>query len=1480
MGRADANKLSFLKFILMSSRIRSCLYLLLQFICVHAYSQVVTSLRHYSTANGLSDNRITAVTKDKEGFMWFGSWAGISRFDGYNFLTFKSYPGDKSSLKSNRIDEVVEDSGGRYLWVKAYDKQVYRFDKRTHEFASLPDLLKDSSVAQLSFSKILNVKDNCVWLRTDGRGVMQITNCADEQPVFTIFSHEASSGYKIPSNDISFFTLDKFKNVWLGTSAGLCILKKHRQNQYKVETPAVLSGQFFPRITEGKNAMWLPAANGTLLSFSHASRQVKRYKVSSGVLNHILASKKSGNIYCTTSAGELLAVNDAGRTTLLTKISNGTLLYMFEDNEGVLWVESEHFGVIKFDPRNKTTEYLFPQGNYDLNSKVRNILIFEDKNSIVWMNLKGRLYYYSPEKKRVQSLSSEMESSNVPLPNDILRIFYDPAGVLWIGTGYDGIAKLVFQENDFKQFLPVPGSSSRADNEVRGILADRSNRLWFGTKAGQLYLYSNGRKVPDVLTNGFVNKAGIYSILQDRKDRLWFGTKDDGIIKADPADKQGNKYTVTQYFADKKAAGGITSNSIYCLLEDKKGRIWAGSFEDGLILIEEKDGKITFKTTKNCFKNYPKASFKKIRHMAEDAQGRIWIGTTNGLLIFDPDSGAPENYTFREYKKEPGNINSLGGNEVQFIFCDSQKQMWVLTTSGGLNLASGSDPLKALSFLNYSMKDGLPSDFLLGCVEDNQGNLWIASQNGLSRFSIRKRKFQNFNYSDGLHNASFSEASCTKLKSGEIFFGTTAGYLSFDPEKIRMQSVNAPMAFTNLQINSENIIPGDKSPLKYSINNTEEIELNYDQNVISIDFAVLDFHFTEKQNYACRLRGFDNTWRNTEGQRRATYTKLPPGNYVFEVKSLNDELYQNVPARSLKITILPPFWRTWWAYTIYLILACVAVVIIRRVAITMLKLRQGIEVERRLADLKLGFFTQISHELRTPLTLIINPSEEILKSKSLSGKEKEYMSVVVKNARRMLRLVNQVLDLRKVQSGKAVLQLSEVEILSFVRGMLDYFRETTSHRNLRVEISSDLEELYVWIDADKLEIVLYNLLANAIKFSPDNSTINITLVKDDTSKHLKIEVADEGSGVHEGELLDIFKLYYEGKQSSEKLVKGTGIGLALSKELVELHGGNIYAKHNSPNGLKVVVELLLGNVHFNSGSTTNNSFIPEELSSDFATDELTEFAENSQTVEAEDMPLVLLVEDNDDLRRFLATKFADHYRVETAVNGMDGLSKAKEILPDLVLSDVMMPELDGIQLLDRLKNDPATSHIPVILLTAKYSVESQIQALAYDADYYITKPFKMELLQVAVSNIIGKRKKVFQSIQNEEPVEDENQKEEIVITEYDRQFLEKILQIVEGKMNDLQFNIEDVADSIDMSRSAFYRKFKSLTDLTPVEFVRETRLKKAKSLFDAGEDNISVAAYAVGFSNPKYFSYCFRAQFQQSPSDYVKGIKSQRKKKL
>jgi len=1264
-----------------------------------------------------------------------------------------------------------------------------------------------------------------------------------------------------------------FKAIWIGTQGGLACLTKDEHGIFRSRTSdaANYAHLSFTAAAESGDRLFFTTSQGKLIIYNKLSHTVSALPVSNSSLNGILLARNGKLLYTTTSSGSLVSIDISDLRLTTAEYNRNVPLYsLYEDQKGNLWIEPDQQGIIRFDPSTHGFKNYVQPNDSKHNYAGNHFKVFEDKNGTLWTIMKGGGFgYYDKATDNVAYFYNKPNSPDHRFSNIVTVLYYDTDGVLWLHSDQRGIEKIIFQPNEFTQHLLMDPWMFKSDNEVRGLLCDRKSRIWAGTKSGSLYLFDHGRAVQNIFVNLPANGLGsVYTIMQDHKGAVWLGTKADGLYRADPVNAGETSYRLTHYSSDPNDSNTISSNEIYAIQEDNEGRIWVGTFDEGLNLAVQKPIGLSFLRFKDLPVGYPR-SFDKIRCMAIDKAGTLWLGTTNGLALLT--TNAKNQFKVYTYGKKPGDITSLGNNDIQYIFQDSGNRMWLATCGGGLNMAKG-DPLSGqLSFKVYTTKDGLPNDYLLSCTEDANHHLWVATQSGLSRFDLSNNRFQNYNSYDGVPNIAFSEASCQRMKDGQLLFGTIKGYLSFDPNDIRDYPIVSNMVFTNLQINNADAkadLAG--SALKSNINNASEVTLNYHQNVFSIDYAVLDYRGNNKQTYMYRLSGFDTLWHDNQNQRRATYTNLPPGNYVFEVKCVNSDLYKNIPFKRVNITILPPPWRTWWAYVLYAIAAVFIFEVIRRTGLTMLRLRHRITVEQKLTELKVKFFTNISHELRTPLTLILNPLDAIAKGEKLSLQGKEYLNIAQRNANRMTRFINQLLDLRKVQSGKAKLNLAPVDLVSFVKEIGEYFEELAREKDIKLNINSEAAIIYGQLDTDKIETVLYNLISNAYKFTPVGKEININISNDVKSGHIIIEVVDQGTGVAPAELQDIFELYYEGDHTKEGQLKGTGIGLALSKELIELHHGIITAKNNTDGGLSVSVKFpLVKAVHSGTDQVvTEDQPVTFSRSADVTT---AGYAEKVM-VDTAHAPLVLLVEDNTDMREFLKEQLSSMYRVEVAENGEEGFKKALQIKPDIVLSDIMMPKMDGIQMLDKLKNEVQSSHIPVILLSAKSAIESQIEGISYGADYYITKPFNNEFLLAAIANILSRRKKLAEWLINDKRTIDLSPGE-IIITSKDENFLKNVIKIVEEKMADADFNIDTVAGMMNMGRTSFFGKFKSLTQMAPVEFVREMRLKRAKQYFDSDSTNsinIAEIAYTVGFNNAKYFSTCFKARYNLSPSDYLK----------
>ncbi len=1430
-------------------------------------SQPKCSFIQYSTDDGLSDNRIMCITKDSEGFMWFGTWAGLNRFDGHNFVSFRSRPGDKSNLKNNRIEKIVDDKKG-FLWLKSSDGQVYRFDKKTESFMALQDVIKDLMPGKMLVNHLIEGSEGEVWLMTPDHGMFLLRSNGSASPAYQQFCTASKTGASIPSNNILFFHRDHKNRQWLGTSKGMVLLAAQPDGQYNsMPLPPVPVEGTLNHIREAGQNLWFTGGQGQLLAYSNATNQFTAYKPGNTEFRDLYVAPNQQNIYLI-SPGNVLTTFNVTSTIATTYTMPGVVKFhaITGDKAGNIWIEPEQNGIVRFDTASKTFNHYVLKSSADFFNSFKGFETFEDKSGRFWAMMKGSgLGYYDPATKSMKYFYNDPANPMRLFPNSVRVLYYDSGGVMWFATVEEGLHRVIFHENNFDQKL-LETSSERAFNEVRGLCTDHRDRLWMSTKAGILHVIKNDVKINVQLQNTPPGGIGqVYCITEDRQNNIWLGTKNNGLYKATPLDVDGMRYSLEQ-FVTGSGDSSISSNRIYCILQDNQGKIWVGTHENGLNLVLERRDKTVFLHRKNAWPSYPKPEFGRLRHLALDASGNLWIATTDGLLVMTTDNEKMGNYLFKKYSKITGNDSSLSDNDVQFIYKDGKNTMWLGTAGGGLNKAIGTNPGKSLSFKTYSEKNGLQSDYIVSCIADNNDHLWLTTPGGLSRFD--GNGFRNFNSYDGLSTKGFSEAASTKLLNGDLVFGTINGYLVFSPQLVKDHKVNAALAFTHLQVNNIDIATGDSTGiLNESINSIKSITLAHDQNILSIDYSILDYRFQDNGVFAYRLLGFDDSWHTNKNMHRTSYTNLLPGKYVFEVKNLSSDRYTNVPAKQLAIHILPPPWKTWWAYLIYAILAGVLFLIIYRTVYTMLRLRQRIAVEKRLTDLKLRFYTNISHELRTPLSLIQGPVDAIATTETLSGTGRSHISVVRKNAARMSRFINQLLDLGKVQSGKAMLYICQVEMAVLARQVTEYFSEALRAKKMHVNITA--KNLYAWVDAEKMETVLYNLLANALKFSPDGSIITINVKQGKMADDLVIEVCDEGPGVAADELEDIFELYYEGSSTQRQFLKGTGIGLSLSKELIDLHHGKLYAKNNPDKGLTVVIELKTGKDHFAPGEATIS--LKEYTSPDDHEPVQQATPPPVPVVDSTaERQLVLLVEDNVELSDFVSQQLQALYRVEVASNGRQGLDKALALLPDLVVSDIMMPVMDGINMLDHLKKDPVTSHIPVVLLTAKYDVESQLEGLQYGADYYITKPFNTDILKAAINNLLEQRRKLFYYLQDQ--TKETPKLSPPLITTHDENFLKEVISFVETGMQETDFEIDAIATSVAMSRSAFYKKFKSLTNMAPVEFLNEMRLKKAKQLFDQGETNISDVSFAVGFNSPKYFSTSFRKYYQCSPSEYLKKI--------
>lgn len=1458
---------------------------LLALACSVAKGQIKTEVTHYSTKDGLSHDGVICITRDHQGFMWFGTFDGLNRFDGHNFITYKSRPGDNSKLRSNKIRDVVEDNAG-YLWVLTFDYKVYRFDKATEQFTPVSDgpyqkLFTDKTVVKT----ILPDRVNGVWLLTKDNGLYHVSSVSSSAPVVNHYSSQAIGSLCIKGNMVRFHHTDASGRIWLGTDHGLNLLERKSNAQYEVvkfntlQDKVFSSGAFTAAVIKA-DLIYFGTADGRVILYDIARKSFRINQVASGTAINDVYLAKSGILYVSTEGKGLFKILPGNSNNAVQIGTNAAFHSLYEDKQGNIWIEPQNIGVVKYNPIQNNFKSFEQQTDY--RGAARDYKLLTDINGTLWVSMKGGGFgYYNPATDAIDYFFDQPGSAIQQFSNVINCLYVDKTGVLWMSGKDGGINKVVSLTDRFNYRRPVMRPRSRSENDVRAMMKDRYGRLWVCTKDGRVHVYDHDHEI-NVFSKSAENIGFVYCIKEDSKGRVWLGTKGNGLFKATPAiGGSGTSYQLIHYLNNPDDPNSISNNMLYAILEDKKGRIWIGAFGTGLNLLTTINGKEAFLNYRNAFHSYPFEQAKGIRDLCEDNQGRIWIASSYGLVVFNPDLPKNKDYQFTIFQKKPGDANSLGNNSVQCIVKDQKGQIWLGTFGGGISrVINQNSDLKRTCFQSFTTTDGLPNDVVLAMTVDLHNNIWLATAGGLGKIDANKQIIRSYDPFNGITKTSFSEAACFTDLDGTLYFGCLNGYISFKPQNIVHKRLPANMALTNLQLYYKNILPAPQSsPLKRTIDETSEIVLNHDQNVISIDYTVLDHRDLTKIAYSYKLDGFDRSWHQVNDLRKAVYTNVPPGDYTFYVKGVNADVLSNVPSRSLHIIIRPPFYQTWWAYCIYVLLAVLTILLARNIIVTMIRLRNKLTVEQKLTEVKLAFFTNISHELRTPLTLISSPLEELAHTENLSEKGQTYFKIINRNVNRMIRFTNQLLDFRKVQSGKMPVEILETDLVALSNEVAGFFTAIAEEKNINLQVQNNQQKIFAWVDAEKIEIILYNLLSNAFKFSPNGSSIVLSVEQLLEHELINVKVADEGRGVAQEHLEDIFEIYHEEHHSKDPHLKGTGIGLALARGMAQSHKGKLWAELNTTGGLTFVLQLQAGHEHFNKeelGFAKSSADIIKQVN--YPTNLQIPAVPTARETDVHPA-VILIAEDNPDLRSFLENKLNSFYQVLTAADGAEGLKIAQTVSPDLIISDIVMPNMDGIQLLDAVKHNPAISHIPVILLTAKSSVESRIRGLKYGADIYLTKPFQNELLLASIENLLTSRRHLFERFAGavKQPAADEAGENAIPITtSKDQEFLKEVIRIVEEKLGDQSFNIDEVASAMGMGRTTFYKKLKGLSSLSPVEFVRELRLKRSKQLLDTGEYTVSEAGYMAGFNSLAYFSTCFKEKYQTSPSAYLKNSRPEK----
>ena len=1421
------------------------------------------SFSHYTSDNGLSQNSITALMKDQKGYLWFGTRDGLNKFDGYNFTVYNSRQDKKLSVLSNRILSIKEDLWG-FIWVKTYDEIVYRLNPSTEEIVRIKH--PAGGFVNDKIRDVVILPSGVIWLTTFDKGCYKVLTDEETHNLSVSLYNEKSRN--IPSDSVRNVFSDKQKNTWLLTAAGLvCIEPGGKSKTY-------LSGDDFYSFVENDKRI-LFGSEGKFFLYEKRNKSFKSILLPAGAIATNVSSFSLNNYIVATPTHGFFTYNilrNEVRQFSVDKfpeMKTNDIQQIYIDRAGDAWLGIKSPGVLHYNPQTEKIAFIASRMNEGQMSNP-NYLIFEDEKDILWIQpYFGSFSWFDRNSNTlVPFYSAYNEDINTLFSYGVNHVLSDSQGVLWISTNRgNGFFKCTFLPDYFNHYLLQDHSVYSISNETRAIFEDREKRLWVACKDGAVHVFDeNKRQIGTLNSDGRIMPGGnmevlVYNFFQDKVGNIWFGTKRQGLFRLSPRAVKNNfrieNYTHT---ADPYSP---SANDFYSVTQDKYGRIWAGSYGGGLNLIDEQNGHIRFIHARNELKYYPIANCSKVRQVFVDSKHQIWVATTEGFITFSDNFKNPKDIKFSYYHKNENVSNSLASNDVHCVFEDAENTIWIGTFGGGLNKLMRDPTTHKIEFQVYNRENGMPNNVIYTIIDDKQGNLWLTTENSIVKLNKKSSKIEAFGKGNELENVEFSEASACLLNSGEICVGSKSGFYYFSPDLVHRKVIQAPLVFTRLLLfNKEVQIGKEGSLLKEQIDKTSEVVFDHKQNVFTIEFATLDMRATEKIQYAYKLDGFDADWNNVQSKHFATYTALPPGTYTFRVKSTDSEGVWLNNERHLELKILPSFWESGFAKFVYFLLIIGLFLVTLYIFITIFKLKNNVQLEKEMTDMKLRFFTDISHELRTPLTLISLPVDQMLQDNT-DANIKEQLTLVRRNLDRVMGLINQILDFRKIQNNKMRLTVEEVEFGEFVRICSSNFVEIAHTKNIQFRIVDESNNIKIWVDAEQFESILSNLLSNAFKFTPTGKSI---VVKTSLKQNLAVlSVADEGIGIAQEKINFIFDRFFSVSTFRNIAQKSSGIGLDLVKKLVDLHHATIHVESQLGKGSTFEVEFKSGIDHFddNVDIIVSNPAVPDS-------EEVVELDEELDlSTEKGAIPLILIVEDNDELRHFLKKSLKKSYKVAEAENGLIGWQKIEQLMPDFIIADLRMPEMDGLELTQKIKADQRTSHIPIILLTAVTDLESKLFAMRIGVDDYITKPFSSEFLHARIENLIAQRRQLQQFYRSQiisskpdfslPPLEVKSQEET---------FLQSLIKLMNDNLDNFDLNIDFLATELGMSRTVFFNKLKILTGFSPVEFVREIRFERAAEYMRDTQLTVSEVSYQVGIEDPRYFSRCFKQKFGMTPSEY------------
>ena len=1459
------------------------LLLIAIFLPSSASQQAEMIVMRYSTDNGMPSNTIYCTLKDHDGFIWTGSWYGLCSFNGTSFTPYVKRKNANSDIPPRKVINIAEDHSNN-LWIRTTDNRFYRFNKTYGTFHDMYAELKKAS-PNLRVIKVQPIGNGHVIIYTRNKNLYEVY--ADGKGMAHIeLIYDAK-------HDIDHSTMKLLHNVvgenekyvfWLGHNYDVQIAEKGKNIRGKRLLNFMASGTQATCFAKGEKSIYIGTSTGSIFTINTSNGKIFRQQLPDRQKVNAITSTPN-NVYSVTPN----AIYCNGTKIINTQTYAETA---FIAQDGNLWLYSLNYGLTLFSPKTRAIKN-WPMPRQAMLDATK--FCDAGRNGLFILLRNGKIWRYDRSTSSLEEmdLSSVKEQSQTSFAlhaakETVKPSFYDmeldSEGILWLSSISDGLYKIRFPQYNVSLLYPtlLQGDVGYSNNSygIRSLYQSHEGDIWIGTR--QQHLYCVDAKTGKTKRKFGKEMGTVYHIMRDRHGNYWFSSKGGGLIKGTPDANSQQGLKLTFYRHNSADRFSLSNDKVYYSYEDSRGRIWVCTYGGGLNMIDNSTGKVRFINKNNLLKNYPSNDlYMSVRQVVEDNNHTMWVTTTDGLLAFNATTKNPQRITFNNFRKN-GNL-AVVDNDIFCILKDSKGTIWLSVFGNGLNKITSYDGNTGRIETETLADNGLQGSIVSSLVEDHRHRIWFTTENGIACIAQNGSTVMSYGYLDGFISNDIEDNTTVCMNNGKVLMGSRQGIITFNPDEVESIGKRRYKTFiVDFKVQNRNLASFNPPISDIAPTYAEEINLKHDQNMFSIEFAALKFSGNLNTAFTYILDGYEKQWHTGDNIRVASYANIPPGHYTFRVKAIDG----NSPECRLRINVLPPWWATWWAYLIYILLLGAAAMGVIRMALSMMRMRNEVYINNKLAELKIRFFTNISHELRTPLTLIKAPVEALKRGEKLSHEGKEYVKLIDRNASKMLHLINQILDFRKVQNGKMPLHLSFANLNNIVAVYREEYSMAAKERDISLLFSLPDNPVMAWCDTEKIGVILNNLISNAFKYTDRGGNITITLQEGAAEHKATICVKDNGASIPEGQLEKIFGRFSMAGNTmpSDTQHAGTGIGLSLAREFVLMHHGKIWAENIIDGGAAFTFEIPTlreafdgdkAEIYFDDNTAVKASAIEqtsamptnekagEQTSDDF-------LSTTSANVE---LPTITLIEDNTDLRNMLKMQLSHKFRVVAAEDGVDGLEKIRSCHPDLIITDLMMPRMDGVELIKRVRKDFNVSHVPIIVLTAKHSDTDKMNAIANGANAFIAKPFSHDMLMARIGQLL-KEQSVFQRkmvLLKEQQVANEPSsadKYEQHLAKNDIEFVERIKGIIEEHLEDQNFNVDTLAENAGLSRSAFFKKLKSLTGLAPVDLVKEIRLGKAEHLVVTTDMSAQEIAFAVGFKESSYFGKCFKKKYNMTPIEY------------